>query len=330
MFHDGIEFYNVDYLEQNDEIHGLQLHRFKRKLIDKFDFPRPASFSRGCEMRFDYTHEKIVVYLCAIDEDARVSIFFGEHFSGEVVLEKGVITPVTVEMHERLVNFFNKDLLEKNARYSVDLCRIFFESTAKVSYCGKKLINKRRQKLRTKPRPKQFLAYGSSITHGSTAISNYNSYIQILARKLGMDALSFGMSGACMCEREIADHIAEVEGISFYYLEIGINMRENYTIPQFEERIEYMFEKLQGKKVFATTIYSNWFTHFNDGHVYEIEKKMNEILTIKAEKNGITLFDGTEILENLELLCADLVHPSTHGQIEMANVLYKKLRDSGI
>ncbi len=166
---------------------------------------------------------------------------------------------------------------------------------------------------------KKFLAYGSSITHGAHATSNYASYLQLLAQNLGCDVVSFGMSGGCTCDNAMADYIADVPEIDFYFLEIGVNMRQRYYVEEFEARLVYLFEKLKGRKVYITTIYPNRATYLEvAGALSSQERAFNDIIRHYAPIYGVQLLEGADILQNPLWLSQDLIHPSQKGHIEMA------------
>ncbi len=174
---------------------------------------------------------------------------------------------------------------------------------------------------------KRFLAYGSSITHGAHATSNYLSYLQLVAQNLNCDVMSCGMSGGCTCENAMADYIAAVPDIDFYFLEIGVNMRQRYYVEEFEARLVYLLEKLKGRKVYLTTIYPNRATYFEvENALSSQERAFNEIMRKYAPQYGVQLIEGADILQNPKYLSQDLIHPTPRGHIEMSVQLTKILQ----
>lgn len=169
---------------------------------------------------------------------------------------------------------------------------------------------------------KKFLAYGSSITHGSSASSNYLSYLQLTAQALGLDVFSFGMSGACTCDNAMADYIAAVPDVEFYYLEIGVNMRHRYYAEEFERRLVYLLQKLQGRRVYITTIYPNRATYLEiENKLSSQDRAYNEIIRKYAPMYGAILLEGADILQTPLWLAHDFIHPSPLGQMKMAENL---------
>ncbi len=182
------------------------------------------------------------------------------------------------------------------------------------------------QGIRAMQASKIMLAYGSSITHGSSATSNYQSYLQLTAQRLGCDALNFGMSGACTCDKAMTDYIAAVPDIDFYFLELGINMRHRYYVEEFEERLIYLLKALQGRKVYVTTIYPNRGTYLEIESLNSAqERAFNDLIRKYAPMYGAVLLEGSDIFTNPEYLAFDYIHPSPLGHMKMAENLSKLL-----
>lgn len=64
---------------------------------------------------------------------------------------------------------------------------------------------------------KTYLAYGSSITHGSLALAAPCSYPFQIARRLGCDYLNLGYAGSAYLEREMAEYIVSRGGFVGYF-----------------------------------------------------------------------------------------------------------------
>jgi len=332
MIYDNIEFFNVSELTQVANYPGLRINRFPGEIVDAFDNARPASLSRGCELRFVEDKGQVNIYLMAVDEDGEVLVFFGDYMCNRNILPKGVITPILITMPDLL----NRDFAEvnKQTRFTKRVCRVFFDNKSIVHYCGLDTNGNKIEAPHNDDKPKlSWLAYGSSITHGAGSISNYNSYIQQTARLLNSQVHNFGMSGSCMCEKEMADYIAKFEGVDFITLELGVNMRGRYSVQEFEHRAKYLIEnvanKNKDKKVFVITIYPNIHTYYDEEPISENELKFNEILreiVINSSFDNVYLIEGNEILTDFTKLTVDLIHPSDSGHTEMAYNLYQKIR----
>ncbi len=173
---------------------------------------------------------------------------------------------------------------------------------------------------------KKMLAYGSSITHGDTAGNHCSCYIQLTAQNLNCDVINFGMSGSCTCDYAMADYIASVPDIDFYYLEIGVNMRHRYYAEEFDNRLSYLLQSLQGRNVYITTIYPNRATFLEvENKLSAQEREFNEIIRRKAKMYDVVLLEGGDIMTDPKYLCRDLIHPSPIGHIKMAENLTQLL-----
>jgi len=181
----------------------------------------------------------------------------------------------------------------------------------------------------------RWLAYGSSITHGSGALVYSNAYIQQAARSLKVDVLCNGLGGACLCEKEMADFLASRGDWDFITVEIGVNMRGCFTAKEFEKRAEYLISTLLDKNpekpVIIITIFPNWTDHSlnEDQSVVERNKKFNEILReIHARLNHKQLYmiEGADVVTDFSGLSCDLLHPSESGHIMMGENLAERLK----
>ena len=331
MIYDNIEFFNVSELSEIDIYPGLRINRFPSEVLNTFDSAMPASFSRGCELRFVPDNGQVNIYLMAVDEDGEVLVFFGDYMCNSYILPKGLITPIHITKPDLLNRDFNE--INKQTRFAKRVCRVFFNNKSIVHYCGLDTYGNKIEPPHNEDKPKlSWLAYGSSITHGAGSISNYNSYIQQTARLLNSQVHNFGMSGSCMCEKEMADYIAKFEGVDFITLELGVNMRGRYSVQEFENRAKYLIEnvanKNKDKKVFVITIYPNIHTYYDEELISENELKFNKILreiVINYSFDNVYLIEGNEILTDFTKLTVDLIHPSDSGHTEMAYNLYKKI-----
>ncbi|MFW6367363.1 MAG: SGNH/GDSL hydrolase family protein, partial [bacterium] len=89
------------------------------------------------------------------------------------------------------------------------------------------------------------LSYGTSITHGFFCEAPGLSYTGRTARLLGADLLNLGVAGACHCEPEFADHIAERSDWDVATLSLSVNM-QGFALDEFRSRVEYMVNTVAG------------------------------------------------------------------------------------
>ena len=331
MIYDNMEFFNVRELTLKDNYPGLRINRFSKEMIDEFESKLPASYSRGCEIRFKLKGGTVLVYLISVDEDGEVLVFYGDHMHGRQPLKKGVITPVVITPPPLLKT--ELDQLNHNSRFSKDICRIFFDTKSIVHYCGCETNgNEITPPLKEEKPKKTFAAYGSSITHGAHAIGNHNSYIQVLARLLKADVYNLGMSGSCRLENKISDFISAV-ACDFYLLELGVNVRGSLSTDEFKKRATYLIHKAVNTKkpVFVITIYPNIHTYYKEEPLHTAEIEFNMALREIAREidaQNIFLIEGGDVLTDFSELSTDLIHPSDSGHMQMGCNLFHIIKGS--
>lgn len=341
MIYDNIEFYNVMELEKTETMAGLKLQRFPKEIRDNLGYKDRkkgrivSQTSTGCEIRFVTETKNIRLYLSSLNGNGEVLVFNGNFFHGKYTLNSGVVTTLNLEENERFEEL--KPEVFKGYPFSRKVWRIFMSRGFTAVYHGIDAYGEALRPPMEDEVPKlRWFAYGSSITHGSVATSHNNSYIEQAARRLGVDVLCNGLSGACMCEKIIADYIADREDWDFATLELGVNMRVPFTSEEFEIYARYLIKKVvesnPKKPVVIITIYPNRAVYFkNQDDISHIRnREFNEILKkIYDEINADNLYliEGKDILTDFSGLSSDLIHPSDYGHILMGQNLADKLKD---
>ena len=182
----------------------------------------------------------------------------------------------------------------------------------------------------------RYLAYGTSITHGSAATGPHLTYVAQVARRLNADLINLGLAGAAHCEFELSDYIAARKDWNFATLELSVNMiGAGFHLDEFHERVSYMVNTVGGsdtsRPVACITIYPHHrdFTDaFNKpeqkGSPEEYRQKLRDAVAACPHPN-VHLIEGTDILQDTGGLTTDLLHPSDNGMIQMGQNLARKL-----
>lgn len=107
---------------------------------------------------------------------------------------------------------------------------------------------------------KTYLAYGSSITHGSLSLIQPDCYVFRNAQALGVDYLNLGFAGNALMEEEMANYLVSRRDWDFASVEMGINTTERvkeFPLEVFEERIDRFTAVLarDPRPVFATSFF---------------------------------------------------------------------------
>jgi hypothetical protein len=182
---------------------------------------------------------------------------------------------------------------------------------------------------------RRYLTYGTSITHGASAMLPHLSYAAQAARRLDADLINLGLGGACHCEKEIADWIAGRDDWDFATLSLSVNMTGKYTIEEFEDRVSYMVNKVAMSDLSRPVSCITLFPHFRDIGVLrdgigpEKTDAMRQVLrdiVAAYPHDNLILLEGPELLDDLSGLTEDLIHPSDYGMTLIAEHLVARLR----
>ncbi|MCX7002520.1 MAG: GDSL-type esterase/lipase family protein [bacterium] len=181
---------------------------------------------------------------------------------------------------------------------------------------------------------KRWLTYGSSITHGYSPVTRMQCYVAQTARRLGVDVLNLGLSGACVCEPVFADYLASRDDWDFITCELGVNMRNSFTPDEFARRARYLAETLTtrrpGKPVVLITPFPSAADVLSEPdavtHTVRAFAAALRDIAAKFAARGVHLIEGADILSQFSDLTCDLVHPGTEGHTLMAENLAARLR----
>ena len=183
---------------------------------------------------------------------------------------------------------------------------------------------------------RRYLAYGTSITHGSAASAPNLNYVSQTAWRLHADLINLGLGGSALCEPEVADYIADRDDWDFATLALSVNMvGQGFTVDAFRERVRYMVETVgrrPERPVFCITL---WPYYLDFGIPQPgaraapaaFRAALRDAVTAAALPN-VALFEGPELMPDTEGLSADLIHPADHAMIEMGLNLAERIKPS--
>jgi acetyl esterase/lipase/lysophospholipase L1-like esterase len=339
MIYKNIEFFNVSELEEVQGFNGVSLQRFPKAVRDAFgsttnEKGRLVSMhSTGSEIRFVTESKYVRLFLSTVDADGEVLVYRGNFFHSKHSLKAGRVAPINLEEPTAF-----KDVKEASlevGHFSSKVWRILFNRTC-VAFHGIDTFGHAVRPPEENEVPKiKWLAYGSSITQGASSQSFENSYLQQAAKRLKVDVKCCGLSGACFCEKEVADFIATKAEWDLVTLEIGVNMRSSFTTEEFKERATYLIKTIiennPEKPVIIVSIFSNHqdYTAIED-NIYAVRsREYNEVLKkiyLQFKNPYLFLIDGKDMLTDFTALTCDLLHPSAYGHILIGENLAGRLR----
>jgi len=235
--------HNVGELERLGELPGVLLSRFPRGVREALNrrARHVALKGVGCEVRFVNDHPDTRVFVAAhkpeFADQLEVRIF-----RGDFELDKRQIPPgqtETLEINEPAPDaFIAPEPAHLRFGFAPNVWRVQFGRGPGfflgIDGLGGNLRPPRLDELPTA----RWLAYGSSITN-----SHLDGYPHVAARRLGVDVLNKGLSGACHCEPEVADWLATGCEWDFASLELGVNMR-GMSPEEFATRAGYLVRRV--------------------------------------------------------------------------------------
>jgi len=334
MIHNQVEFHNVAELEASEGLPGLKLRRFPKRVSEMLeDRGRFVSqHASGCEIRFVTEAEFVRVTLSSLQTDGEVVVLKGNYVHSHHSVKAGVLHTLHLEDPPIFKKVKSDDL--DSGCFSKEVWRIYLSMPIALFHGIDAFGYPVRPPAEHEKPATRWLAYGSSITQGYTAFNLYNSYIHHAARRLGVDVLNLGLGGACFCEQAAADFIATGAEWDIVSLELGINMLSRFAPDVFEARVQYMVGHIVNhhpdKPVVLITLFPFFAEYYKeeDAVSKNAEAYRNIIRRIADEGNHGKLYvvEGGEVLDSVDLLTADLVHPSDYGHARMGENLAKLMR----
>jgi lysophospholipase L1-like esterase len=177
---------------------------------------------------------------------------------------------------------------------------------------------------------KTLLTYGSSITHGSNALSISYAWPSVVAHRLRMDLINLGMAGSCRMEPKMVEHIAsmgETNQWQMAVLELGINVLD-WGEAKIRERVEYTLRQVAGRNPQKRVVVISPFVSSDDfmqkGNASRWRRILHEF-AVERKYPNVHFIDGLDLLGDMSLISADEVHPSIHGMQQIADRLYERL-----
>ncbi len=318
MIYDNIDFFNVE--EINDKGNIL---RFKESLIlslgcQKHNRGRFYGYRAiGCELRFVTDSKFFDLKLRSDKEDCKVHIFFGDYMFNTYELKEGIITNIHVEIPDKIYNNYDK----LNRSFNARVIRVVIGYPGYVSYIGLNTYSDRRAPKIDEIPQKSMLIYGSSISHGSEALEYINSYAFVLSRMLGMNVINKSIPGSAQAEYVMSEYLSTINS-DYAFVEFGVNVLSLYTIDEYKNHLDYLLNKIHTKKLFYTGVFKNSHILNPESEPYKQMVLFNDYCKTLNKFNYI---NPDNIVKDIDVLTADLLHPSDFGQIQIAINLYNEI-----
>lgn len=316
MDHQNIRFHNVEELEPVEG--GWLLRRIGAAARARISpGVQENCFATGIELRFTMPDGAVDLLLKTIPqaEAATAHIFFGSFQGGWEYSSKNIgadVTRIHIEYPAKLATL-RRITAEKQLAFAPEVVRVVLPYVP-VIFAG---VEGRTALPAADQLPqKTYLAYGSSITHGSLSLIQPDCYVFRNAQALGVDYLNLGFAGNALMEEEMANYLVSRRDWDFASVEMGINTTERvkeFPLEVFEERIDRFtaVPARDPRPVFATSFFG-----YLDEDTDRTDKMRRIVRRYAAERLIFT--DGLQLLDDETLISADGTHPDARGQEQIA------------
>ena len=322
----GIELHDIRGMELNQETGGYMLSRLPLSLEPKLK--ANARVVSGAELRLVLIDDEVRIKIKKIGGTFAYGIvYYGSVQSGWRELYKPIHTgecEITLKK-SKSTQELQSICAATGAAFSPEVVRVVLQS---AQYEILDVIGQCRP-----PRPdelpkKTYLAYGSSITHGSLAIHPADSYPFRVSQALGVDYLNLGFAGCALLEPEMADYIADCCQFSFASLEMGINLLSKVEPEELERRARYFVSRIAKAhpeaKIFCTDVIYQDADFFQaddpDRKINLFRRAIKRVVEEPALPNLVYL-PALSLLDGVQYLTEDLCHPNSRGTEVLAQNL---------
>ncbi|MCC5846445.1 MAG: hypothetical protein JJU29_00005, partial [Verrucomicrobia bacterium] len=242
-----LELHNIAELDHDSGYPGALVRRIPRAIAAALERGSMVSQeAQLCELRFVVESGKRLAILLTAPNGGDLFVYRGEFVHSHIRLPTG-------RLYRHLIDYENDPFAvlrpEAFAGQTFDrrVWRVMFDGLTILH--GVDRMDSTIRPLRPGEKPGlRWLAYGSSITHGFTAVTRRQCYAAQTAHRLGVDVLNLGLSGSCVIEPGFADYLTGRDDWDFITCELGVNMRGQFTPEVFAARARYLVEALTSRR----------------------------------------------------------------------------------
>lgn len=340
MIFQNFEIHNIAEIIHNDDgsISWKRVPSFVQDSMEAENKDNVVYNSTGVELRFVLKGDSAKIKMCTYDASDTNSVATFHVFRGSIQggwqdseVHKYVSSTPQEFVIEKSTNISHlKTMTEHNgSSWDCEVIRIIFNRGRYKIYGIEGDIEPPKRGQCPK---KTFLAYGSSITHGSNALDRSHAWVSLVAHALDMDARNLGMAGSCAIEPETAEYIAQ-EGEKGNWdiatLELGINVL-SWEERKIYNRVENIITQVAGrnpdKPVFVISPFYHCGEAFNENDRAGLWRSIIEEIVKKLDYPNVTYINGLEVLDNMNYMSADEVHPNIYGVARIADVMTTKIK----
>ena len=337
MEHHHIQFHNVRALQATDGNSGVRLQRVPEAVRTRLNEGAQTRMCHpaGVEIRF-IPEGTVHITLSSQERQSLIRPFWGDFQAAgdEFLLDA---EPQTVELSVPSALSNVRSTVEAECRYDPQVCRLVFPGEHRGGHIYfHDLEGDVRPPTDEEVPALRYLAYGTSITEGEAPASETLTYVNQTARRLGADAINLGSCGTAYCDSAMAEHIAERDDWDVATLSLSVNMVNQFSVAEFQERAASMVETVASanpeKTVACITLFPHSRDYLLDHEEAELAEAFREALRAIVEDcdyENVHLFEGPDLLPTASGMTTDLVHPGDDAMITIGEHLAQKLTSLG-
>lgn len=320
MIHDSILFHNCGELVPEPYRQGLRLQRVPEAVRAGLETggQRVIRNPVGVELRFvPLIPTKPVEVFLSAKYPTDVHLAHGDFLGGVDHCFRIDATPRAIPLvaHSRFREL--TDAVPRGGRFSPEVFRLIFAGDGGPVYYHGVEDPVRPPSVDELP-TETLLAYGTSITAGSHAsVPNLHGFPPRLARALGCDLLNYGCPGAALLEPAIVDYMAQ-QNFTRAVLGLSVNMVASFGADEFGRRARHLLETLHAARPEAKMVAFSILPYYGDydpalkDRIAAYRETLKEIVDDMGTQK-IRCAHGPDLLDGLNGLNSDLLHPSDHG-----------------
>ncbi len=326
MIWKNTELHGVDHVNETEN--GAELVRVPEKVRAALNInaQRTATFSGGVEIRFKMKSDTAKITMKA-ENEVEAQVAYAVYGSIQGGWDKSSYRIGTENTTFEIKKMPVTGLLERihseyNHPFSPEVVRI-------VLPYGKHWIVDIEGDIEPPAKEdtpsKTYLAYGSSITHGSMALGPLYTYPYRVSAKLGYDYINLGFPGSCGVEAVAAEYIRSRKDWDIATCELGINLIGSTSVEEFDNKVKVFCDIMEGET--RPVVFTDMYTSYNDINENDKKKAAAYRGIVKKYTEGRFFYvPGNEIMTSPAHLAADFVHPNIDGQMEITDNWYEILK----
>lgn len=320
MIFQNIDFHNVAEIEKTEDESAYRLLRVPNDVrvhLNEVAQGEPSTFSACSELRFKLLGDSASITLRLEEgvEPQTAFIYYGDFQGDWQHSSRAILSKDTTLTFERPINTDKLKALQNEFElpFNCELIRLVLPQTT----CYFVDVKGEIAPPDASDVPKAtYLAYGSSITHGSLGLTPVHAYPFQIARALKCDCLNLGFPGSAFVEPKLAEYLVSRKDWDFATLELGVNVVGCMETDEFDRRVKAFTALFANdtRPVFCTDI----FPYF-DGDPARMPKAQAFREIVRKYAEGRLIYTpANALMPSTRYLTADLVHPDAWGLEEIA------------